>query len=93
MTAVTVEEAREKFPELLQRAAAGEQIVITEGGKWLAMLGKAPALLRPVPDEAERQRLLEEFERDIARWHEEDGLPYPPQEAQPERPQPESPAA
>lgn len=43
MTTVTVAEAREKLPELLQRVAAGEQIVIVEDGKWLAALGKPPA--------------------------------------------------
>jgi len=42
MTTVTVAEARENLVELLHRAAAGEQIVITEDGKWLAALGKAP---------------------------------------------------
>jgi antitoxin (DNA-binding transcriptional repressor) of toxin-antitoxin stability system len=42
MTTVTVAEARENLPELLRRVAAGEQIVITEGGKWIAMLGKPP---------------------------------------------------
>ena len=93
MTTVTVAEAREKLPELLQRVAASEPIVITEDGKWLATLGKAPALLRPVPDEAERQRLLEEFERNIARWHEEDGLPYPPVDSPQGTSKPESPAA
>ena len=43
MTTVTVAEARENLPELLRRAAAGESIVITEDGKWLAALGAPPA--------------------------------------------------
>jgi antitoxin (DNA-binding transcriptional repressor) of toxin-antitoxin stability system len=50
MTTVTVAEARENLPELLRRAAAGEQIVITEGGKWLAALGAAPPM-PPTPEE------------------------------------------
>ncbi|MBN9119060.1 MAG: type II toxin-antitoxin system prevent-host-death family antitoxin [Planctomycetes bacterium] len=43
MTTVTVAETRERLPELLRRAAAGEQIVITEDGKWLAALTPPPA--------------------------------------------------
>ncbi len=43
MTLVTIAEARENLPDLLRRAAAGEQIVIAEDGRWLAALGKAPS--------------------------------------------------
>ena len=50
MTTVTVAEARENLLALLHRAAAGEPIVITEGGKWLAALGQAPP---PPPTEEE----------------------------------------
>ena len=92
MTLVTVAEARENLPELLRRAAAGEQIVIADGGEWLATLAAPP----PVPfvmEEAKRRRILEEFERDIARWHAEDGLPYPPPGELPIFQRPESPAA
>jgi antitoxin (DNA-binding transcriptional repressor) of toxin-antitoxin stability system len=93
MTLVTVAEARANLLDLLGRAAAGEQIVITEDGQWLAMLGKPPLPFKLVIDEAERRQMLEEFERNIARWHEEDGLPYPPQATPQEPPLPESPAA
>ena len=93
MTLVTLADACLRLPELIGLVATGEHVVITEDGKWLAMLGKAPALLRPVPDEAERQRLLEELERNIARWHEEDGLPYPPVDSPQGASKPESPAA
>ena len=47
MTTVTVAEARENLPDLLRRAAAGEQIVIAEGGKWLAALAAPPVVLMP----------------------------------------------
>ncbi len=50
MTLVTLAEARENLPDLLRRAAAGEQIVITEEGKWLAALGKPPTP-PPTPEE------------------------------------------
>jgi antitoxin (DNA-binding transcriptional repressor) of toxin-antitoxin stability system len=81
MTTVTIAEAREKLPELLQRVAAGEKIVIEDGGKWLAALATPPPM-----EEAERRRILEEFERNIAHWHEEDGLPYPPTESAEQQP-------
>jgi antitoxin (DNA-binding transcriptional repressor) of toxin-antitoxin stability system len=38
MMTVTVAEARENLAELLQRVAKGEQIVITDGDRWLAAL-------------------------------------------------------
>jgi antitoxin (DNA-binding transcriptional repressor) of toxin-antitoxin stability system len=50
MTTVTITEAREKLPELLRRVAAGEQIVITEDGKWLAALAAPP---KPPPTSEE----------------------------------------
>lgn len=82
MTVVTIAEAREQLPDLLRRVAAGEQVVIADGGKWLAALG-APPPAPPTAEElaAEEARRLAgaaEFERMIAQWHAEDGLPYPP---------------
>lgn len=50
MTLVTLADARENLPELLRRAAAGERIVITEDGKWLAALA-APPPPPPTPEE------------------------------------------
>ncbi len=49
MTVVTIAEAREQLPELLRRVAAGEQIVIADGGAWLAALAAPP----PPPPTAE----------------------------------------
>jgi antitoxin (DNA-binding transcriptional repressor) of toxin-antitoxin stability system len=93
MTTVTVVELRDNLPELLRRAAAGEYIAITEDGKWIAALTIAPKMLPFVEDEAKRRAGAEELERQIAKWHEEDGLPYPPQGELPTVPQRESPAA
>jgi antitoxin (DNA-binding transcriptional repressor) of toxin-antitoxin stability system len=67
MTTVTVAEARDNLPELLRRAAAGERIVITEGGKWLAALGVAPPM-PPTPEEemaalARREQIVREWLR------------------------------
>lgn len=42
MTTVTIAEASANLADLLRRAAAGEQIVITDEGKWLAALGAPP---------------------------------------------------
>lgn len=63
MTLVTVAEARDNLPDLLRRAAAGEQIVITEDGRALAALGKPPVLLTPEEDAA-RQARAEAFVRE-----------------------------
>ncbi len=41
MTTVAAENAGREFAELLRRAAAGEEIVITEHGKPIARLGPA----------------------------------------------------
>jgi len=54
MTLVTVAEARENLPDLLRRAAAGEQIVITEDGRALAALGKPPVVLTPEEEAARK---------------------------------------
>ena len=43
MTLVTVDEARNRLPELIGRMAAGEQVVITESGKWVAALADPAA--------------------------------------------------
>ena len=65
MTTVTVAEAREKLPELLQRVAAGEQIVIADGGKWLAALGKAPP---PPPTEEEIATAIARAEEQVRKF-------------------------
>jgi prevent-host-death family protein len=47
MTTVTLDEARAALPDLLRRVAAGEQVVLTDGGRWVAALAPPP----PHPDE------------------------------------------
>jgi antitoxin (DNA-binding transcriptional repressor) of toxin-antitoxin stability system len=82
MTLVTIAEARENLPELLRRAAAGEQIVVTDGEKWLAALGKAPSptltLPSPSPDEeAARQTRIKAVIREMVQQMVEAGTPPP----------------
>jgi antitoxin (DNA-binding transcriptional repressor) of toxin-antitoxin stability system len=97
MTLVTLADACLRLPELIGLVAKGEHVVIVQNNVVLAeLLPPRFQFLTPeeeAEEEAERRTKAEEFERLIAQWHKEDGLPYPPQEAQPERPQPESPAA
>jgi antitoxin (DNA-binding transcriptional repressor) of toxin-antitoxin stability system len=97
MTLVTVAEARENLPELLRRAAAGEQIVITEEGEWLAALGKAPPAPPTAEEEGARRRAAEKafhgFTDQMRRWCAEDGVPFQPDEPRAEARKPESPAA
>ena len=50
MTTVNIEEIRTSLPDLLRRVAEGEELVITEGGKWVGLLGAPPD---PPPTEAE----------------------------------------
>lgn len=97
MTLVTVAEARENLPDLLRRAAAGEQIVITEDGQWLAALGKAPPAPPTPEQEAERRQAAEkafhEATEQMRKWCAEDGVPFLPGEYRAEAFKPESPAA
>lgn len=97
MTLVTLADASLRLPELIALVAKGERVVIVRDNVALAALTPPPFQFRTpeeqAAEEAERQRLLDNFERDIARWHEEDGLPYPPEPGPHERPLPESPAA
>ena len=78
MTTVTVAEARENLPDLLRRAAAGEQIVIADGGKWLAALGAPPPPPATADEIAAAEARTEEF---VRLWREqaarEQRLPAP----------------
>ncbi len=66
MTTVTVEEASANLPDLLRRIAEGEEVVITQGGKWVGLLAEPPD---PPPTEEEiaarrkcvKQSILETF--------------------------------
>ncbi len=84
MTTVTVAEARENLPDLLRRAAAGEQIVITEGGKWLAALGAPPpagvplfSFVRSPEEEAARQARAESLVREWLKLRDDAPVPKP----------------
>ena len=46
MTTATIEEAQARLPELVEKAAAGEQVVITRGDRPVAELAK-PAEAKP----------------------------------------------
>ena len=96
MTLVTVAEARENLPDLLRRAAAGEQIVITEDGRALAALGKPPVILTPEEGAARRAAAtaaFHEFTEQMRKWCAEDGVPFLPDEPRAAALRPESPAA
>lgn len=58
MTKVNVKKAREKFRELLDRVAAGEEIVLLRRGKEVARLISPKAKARRLPS-------LEDFRRSI----------------------------
>ena len=77
MTTVTVAEARENLPDLLRRAAAGEQIVITQDGRWLAALGKPPAPPPRAENEADRQARVKAVIREMVQQMVEAGNPPP----------------
>ncbi|MDP9083905.1 MAG: type II toxin-antitoxin system prevent-host-death family antitoxin [Pseudomonadota bacterium] len=58
MKQVGIKEARQQLPDLIDRAAAGEEIVITRQGKAVAKLVSAPKTLKPLPSLAEFRRGL-----------------------------------
>ena len=70
---VTVEEARECLPELLQRVARGERVMIEDSGKWIAMLGPSP----PTPDSSEEAE-SESIRRGVIRGMLEDMIAQKP---------------
>ncbi len=53
-----IRQAREAFPDLVHRAEAGEEIVITRQGKPVARLVGAPLVRRALP-------ALQEFRRSL----------------------------
>lgn len=80
MTTVTVSEARDQFPALLSRVAAGEEMVVIEDGKPIAVLGPVPpGLLLPDPAvEAEARAEYLDLVRNVVEGHERNGDPLPP---------------
>lgn len=73
---VTVDEARDRLPELLRRAAAGEAVVLTDGGRWVGQLAPPP----PSPEErvtaeAARMATYRAFVRQVLADREQEGAP------------------
>jgi antitoxin (DNA-binding transcriptional repressor) of toxin-antitoxin stability system len=42
LTPIDLTDARDRLPELLVRVAGGEQFILTDGGKWVALLAPPP---------------------------------------------------
>jgi prevent-host-death family protein len=57
---VGIKQARQELPDLIDRAEAGEETVITRQGKAVAKLIAAPKSLKPLPS-------LTEFRQQIGR--------------------------
>jgi prevent-host-death family protein len=57
---IGIKQARQELPNLINRAEAGEEIVITRQGKPVAKLIPAPKTLKPLPS-------LTAFRREIGR--------------------------
>lgn len=75
MTLVTLDEARDRLPELVARMSAGEKVVLTDGGKWVAALATPP----PTPeDEAVREARAREAIRDMVKLWIAEGVQLPP---------------
>lgn len=58
MKQVGIKQARQELPDLIDRAEAGEEIVITRQGKPVAKLVAAPRTTKPLPS-------LVEFRKEI----------------------------
>jgi prevent-host-death family protein len=53
MRHVGIKQARQELPDLIDRAEAGEEVVITRQGKPVAKLVAAPRTRKPLPSLAE----------------------------------------
>ena len=93
MTVVTIAEAREQLPELLRRVAAGEQIVIADGEKWVAALAEPPPPPPSAEEIAARQERATAAIREMVKARVEAGFPLLPGSPLWHLLEPESPAA
>jgi prevent-host-death family protein len=64
MKHIGIKQARQELPDLIDRAEAGEEIIITRQGKPVAKLTAAPKTLKTLPS-------LTEFRQQVGR----DGTP------------------
>ena len=53
MKRVEIKQARQELPDLIDRAEAGEEVIITRHGKAVAQLVAAPKTLKPLPSFAD----------------------------------------
>ena len=60
MKHIGIKQARQELPDLIDRAEAGEEVIITRQGKPVAKLVAAPKTRKPLPS-------LTEFRKDIGR--------------------------
>jgi prevent-host-death family protein len=60
MKHVGIKQARQELPGLIDRAEAGEEVIITRQGKPVAKLIAAPKMLKPLPT-------LAKFRKDLGR--------------------------
>jgi len=60
MKHVGIKQARQELPDLIDRAEAGEEVIITRQGKPVAKLVAAPKNRKPLPS-------LAEFRNDMGR--------------------------
>lgn len=77
MTLVTIDEARERLPELIGRMAAGEKVVISESGKWVAALSAPPQMPLTAVEREEARAAREQAIEDMLRWRFQQGLALP----------------
>jgi antitoxin (DNA-binding transcriptional repressor) of toxin-antitoxin stability system len=81
MTLVTLDEARDRLPELVRLMAAGEKVVFTDGGKWVAALAAPPPMPLTPEEETDRQARAKEAIREMVQARIDEG--YPPESASP----------
>lgn len=53
MKHVGIKQARQELPDLIDRAEAGEEVIITRQGKPVAKLIAAPKIFKPLPSLAD----------------------------------------
>jgi antitoxin (DNA-binding transcriptional repressor) of toxin-antitoxin stability system len=77
MTPIDLTDARDRLPELLVRSASGEQFVLTDGGRWAALLAPPP-LPPPTAEElAAAQARAEQAVRELMESWKTDPISLP----------------